>query len=164
METIAESLRRRVLRDQQARADGVPDVIRANDRENTAWLRQVIRQHGWPGLRLVGDQGGKDAWLLALHADADLAFQREALDLLIEAVDQGDAPAWQVAYLADRVLLHRGRPQRYGTQFQRVDGEWQPIRVEDPDAIDRRRTQLGLPPFAEAGVSELPPRLRSGRS
>jgi hypothetical protein len=160
VETIAEELRRRVERDQRARADGEPETIRANDRENTAWLRSVIRAHGWPGLRLVGDQGGKDAWLLTLHADADLAFQRQALDLLIEAVDGGDAPAWQVAYLVDRVLMHRGRPQRYGTQFHRVGTQWRPLPVEEPERIDERRTRLGLPPFAEAGVTELPPRLR----
>ena len=57
------------------------------------------------------------AWLMAQHAIHDPEFQRECLGLLEAAVWQGEASPRNLAYLTDRVLVHEGRPQRYGTQF-----------------------------------------------
>jgi hypothetical protein len=157
---LTGQLQERFDRDQAARISGDSARIAQSDRENVAWLRAVIRRHGWPGIALVGREGSTQAWLMALHADKALIFQRQCLELLIEAVDQGEAEAWQIAYLTDRVLMHLGEPQRYGTQFRRTADGWEPLPVVEPENIDVRRAALGLPPTAEAGVFNLPPRLR----
>ncbi|WP_411978389.1 DUF6624 domain-containing protein [Streptomyces scopuliridis] len=74
------------------------------DAGNTSWLKQVIAEHGWPGVALVGERGAEEAWLLAQHADLAPAFQRQALELLKAAVTAGDASPRHLAYLTDRVL------------------------------------------------------------
>ena len=46
--------------------------------------------------------------------------------------------------------MYEGKPQRYGTQFDRDDdGLLSPVPCDDPALVDRRRAALGLPPLAE---------------
>jgi hypothetical protein len=117
------------------------------DRDNTARLREVIRRHGWPGCALLGEAGAHAAWLLAQHAPPDL--QEECLPLLQEAVARGDASPVDLAYLLDRVLMHRGEPQVYGTQYRQVgNGPLELWTVRDPSGLDQRRAALGLEPEA----------------
>ncbi|MGH3149726.1 MAG: DUF6624 domain-containing protein, partial [Streptosporangiaceae bacterium] len=117
------------------------------DRDNTARLREIIGQHGWPGDRLVGADGAHAAWLLAQHAPEDL--QEECLPLLEDAVARGDASPADLAYLTDRVLMNRGEPQLHGTQYRRVrDGPLELWPVRDPAGLDARRAALGLAPEA----------------
>ena len=55
-----------------------------------------------------------------------------------------------LAYLYDRVQMYNKRPQRYGTQlYGGVDGGLKLWTVEDPDNLDKRREELGLPPIRE---------------
>ena len=115
-EELRAELRRRVAADQEARHTLDTAAMAAADADNLPWLRQVITDVGWPGKSLVGEDGAQAAWLLAQHADRDPAFQRRCLDLLTAAVERGEATAVQQAYLTDRVLLHEGKPQEYGTQ------------------------------------------------
>lgn len=51
----------------------------------------------------------------------------------------------QVALLVDRVLLHEGLPQRYGTQFTLVDGRLVLHPVEEEAGLDDRRRSMDLP-------------------
>ncbi|WP_313949588.1 DUF6624 domain-containing protein, partial [Frankia sp. AvcI1] len=80
----------------------------AVDEDNTAWLRRVVAEHGWPGRSLVGEKGAHDAWLLAQHADHDHAFQADCLTLLVAAVDAGEASSADLRCLTDRVRRVRG--------------------------------------------------------
>ena len=120
------------------------------DVTNTDRLREIVSQHGWPDRSLVGDEGAHHAWLISQHADRQLDFQREALDLLTDAVSRGDAAQRDLAYLTDRVRMNEGREQVFGTQIAEVeDGNGVPWPVEDPTNLDARRAGLGLPPFEE---------------
>src|SRR3954468_11068216 len=84
------------------------------DVRNTARLRELVAEHGWPGRSLVGDQGANDAWLLAQHATHELSFQRHVRELLEAAVEAGEATPRQLAYLTDRARMQEGRPLLYG--------------------------------------------------
>jgi hypothetical protein len=122
--------------------------IREADRENTAWLASVVRSHGWPGVSLVGVKAAHAAWLLAQHADASPAIQQEFHAALAAAVAKGDAAARDLAYLEDRVRIHAGRPQLYGTQFVvNVAAGFHPHPIEDIEHLAERRAQVGLEPF-----------------
>jgi hypothetical protein len=123
--------------------------VAAIDEDNTAWFRGVVREHGWPGRSLVGEEATHAAWLLVQHADRDPDYQRECLDLLQAAVEAGEGSAQELAYLTDRVLLAEGKPQRYGTQFTAGATSWEPGPLEDPDRVDERRASVGLPPLEE---------------
>jgi len=117
------------------------------DRDNTARMREIVARHGWPGCLLVGREGAHAAWLLVQHAPPDL--QEECLPLLQDAVARGDASPADLAYLTDRVLMHRGDPQVYGTQYIQRDGVLELWAVRDPGGLDQRRAELGLEPEAE---------------
>ncbi len=119
------------------------------DSDNTAWMREVIEKHGWPGEAMVGEEGAQAAWLLVQHADQDPAFQRRCLELLTQAHKKGDASAQHVAYLTDRVFLAEGKPQVYGTQFHTVDGKLIPRPIENEAEVDQRRSAMGLGSLAE---------------
>jgi hypothetical protein len=145
---LRAELLRRVAADQEARGVMDREAVAAADGENLPWLRQVITDFGWPGKSLVGEDGADAAWLLAQHADSDPAFQRQCLDLLTAAVLHGEATITQQAYLTDRVLLHEGKPQEYGTQAIAREGRFVPRNLRDPDNVDERRAGAGLGPLA----------------
>jgi hypothetical protein len=117
---------------------------------NLEWMRLVLAQYGWPGRRLVGDEGSHGAWLLLQHADRDTALQRTAMQLLETAVRDNDASRRDLAYLTDRVRVAEGRMQVYGTQLQYDSrGCASPKPSEEPDKLDARRASVGLEPAAQ---------------
>ena len=116
------------------------------DKENLRQLKDIIAACGWPGTA----KDSHSAWLLAQHADSDLAFQREARALLAASVKAGIAAARDLAYLSDRIAANEGRPQEYGTQFSHLDRchlVMEP--VDDRALVNRRRLAVGLPSLEE---------------
>lgn len=154
-DVLAAELLERAARDQAARESLPPhagmqeweQLVEPVDRANTARLREIVGEHGWPGCQLVGEVAAHAAWLLAQHAPP--GDQEQYLPLLEDAVARGDASPRDLAYLRDRVLMHRGEPQLYGTQYMVKDGVLMLWAVQDPDGLDRRRAALGLEPEAE---------------
>jgi hypothetical protein len=141
--------------DQALRADLSPERIQDtaflsqmlnSQLEHQARMWEILGEHGWPGADLVGADGAQAAWLLVQHGDADL--QEEALTLMQESTDAGVTAA-NIAMMTDRILVKRGRPQLYGTQFKFVDGNLVQDPVDDPDSVDVRRAEVGLPPMDE---------------
>ena len=123
-------------------------AMMAIDQANSARMRQVITLHGWPGKSAVGEDGSYAAWLLVQHAPDDL--QEQALVLLGDAVRRGDASPANLAYLTDRVRMHRGEPQLYGTQYRySPDTGLVMHEVADPERLDERRAAVGLGPHTE---------------
>lgn len=113
------------------------------DTEATAFLKQVISDHGWPGRSLVGADGAQAAWLLAQHSP-DLTFQEEVLGIL-QGLPDDEVPPVDAAYLLDRICIRRGQPQVYGTQLG-PDG--QPFPIGDAAGVEARRRAVGLEPLA----------------
>jgi hypothetical protein len=119
--------------------------MEAVHRANARRLKEIIAQHGWPGRTLVGDEGATYAWMIVQHAIGEPAFQRSCLILLMEAVARHEAPASHVAFLDDRIRTFEGRPQVYGTQFERDrNGQINPLPIEDPEHVNERRRAIGL--------------------
>lgn len=157
---LVGELGRRVAREQALRSVAATDVqtptrqtvdrlLTQEDAENTAWLKQLVGERGWPGRTLVGDAGAHAVWLLAQHADGDPVFQEACLELLSSAVAEGEAAPADLAYLDDRVRVARGEPQRYGSQCEQDDsGQWHPLPLAEPDHADRLRAEVGLEPLA----------------
>ncbi|ATB46215.1 DUF6624 domain-containing protein [Corallococcus macrosporus] len=132
------------FQDEAARAK-----LREVDARNTTWLKGVIAKQGWPGSALVGPRASFAAWLLVQHADQDVAFQSEVLPMLEQAVARGEGSAKELAYLTDRVLVNTGKPQRYATQLEEVDGKTVPRTLEDPAKVNERRASVGLDSLEE---------------
>jgi hypothetical protein len=148
--------------------DGYNPRMEEVHRRNASRLAEILDAHGWPGRSLVGEEGAEAAWRIAQHAISVPQLQRRALALLRDAAGRGDAKAEHWAQLEDRVRVHEGRPQLFGTQFDwDADGQMSPLPIEDPGGVEGRRRAVHLPPLAEtvarqrAGVAathETPPR------
>lgn len=120
------------------------------DHANAGVLRRIIGEYGWPDEPMVGEDGATAAWQIALHADTDAFMQRAAARAMHAATQRGTASIQQWAHLHDRCLRNADLPQHFGTQYLRgADGlELEPVR--DPDTLDTRRAEVGLPPVADA--------------
>lgn len=120
----------------------------AIDSANTTWLKAVVARRGWPGRSMVGVEASNAAFLIVQHAVHDSAFQTRALSLMERGVATGEVRGADVAMLADRVAVHRGQPQRYGTQARLLDGRLVLDPIADSAHVDERRAALGMPPLA----------------
>lgn len=130
--------------------DSVMRRFMAVDSANLVRIRAIVARHGWPAAERVGSDGVGALFTLVQHADGDPAFQRAMLPHVLAAYRRGDGITGQnVALLTDRVLAGQGLPQRYGTQVAFVDGRTVVKPMEDPENVDQRRREMGLPPMAE---------------
>jgi hypothetical protein len=96
----------------------------------------------------IGAEGSEALWLILQHSP-DHELQRQALPLMKEAANRGDLDRPSVALTIDRVRMHAGEPQVYGSQFHQVDGEWVVWAIEDEEHLDELRRDMGLGPFEE---------------
>lgn len=119
-------------------------------KRNAARLKEIIAEHGWPGRRLVGEDGMIAAWFIAQHAISDPPFQRQALELMKAAQKKSEVSAQAVAFLEDRIRVCEGRPQIYGTQFEPDErGTYRPSRMIDPGRVNKRRKAAGMETLEE---------------
>ncbi len=141
-----QAMRRAVL-------DGAAPWDASVDREHTGRMRSIVDELGWPTRSRVGASAEHKAWLLVQHADADIDFQKRCLALMRDAPPGEVCPA-HLAYLEDRINVHEGRAQRYGTQGrQGRDGLWRPHQLADGEHVDELRASVGLGPLDEYTAS-----------
>lgn len=122
---LRAELAARAARDQAARLAmanaarkdwGPKREVAAIDEENVKWLFELVRTKGFPTVAQVGEQGVKDAWLLALHADRAPKFQQQLVPVLDQRRVDGELGGDEMARFVDRLLVAQGKPQRFGTQ------------------------------------------------
>ena len=132
------------------------------DARNMARLEEVIKQYGWPGKSLVGNEASQAAFLILQHTD--LTRQQKYLSLLKKAARKGDVRPADVAMLEDRILVGRGKKQIYGTQVRsgpETGGKLVLAPIEDEEHVDKRRASVGLMPLKDYlkhfGIEYKPP-------
>lgn len=159
---LRQELLKRVAEDQAIRNELIkkgidhPDPIllkRMNkiDAANTSRVKTLIKQYGWPGPELVGQDGTDAVFLLVQHADP--VFQKEILPLVKNAYRSRLITGQSYAMFMDRVLVQDGKPQIYGTAARGFD-QWkgtEPVfePIEDEANVDKRRAEVGLMPLSE---------------
>ena len=175
-----DSLRRVLLamgeRDQAARAafgTRLGDTLYRRqlmtlDSTLAAELSIILDRFGLPTRALVGPAGSDAAMLIIQH---NWPLQERVLTLARELPPNQISPE-KVAMLEDRVLVHQGKPQRFGTQFTAgPDGVFRFAPIADTVGLDARRAAVGMLPlsqyvclFEEAGMhvdrASLPPSFR----
>jgi hypothetical protein len=150
---LRTELKEMAARDQEARMASIQSPGAASsagvasiDAVNLAKLKSIVAEFGFPTLAMVGRGGVQDAWLLTQHADSDLDFQKHAL-ALIEASANAEVRPGDLAMLSDRIRIHEGKPQRFGSNFDLKT--MQPTPIEDPEHVEQRRAQVHLMPMAD---------------
>ncbi len=151
MESLTNELLLRSEQDQVMRNKNLADNNfwdESIDKNNTLFLKKIIKKYGWPTISMVGQQASDAAWLLVQHADHDTKFQEYCLNL-IKTIPKKEINQSHIAYLEDRVLVAKGLPQKYGTQFFGIGKDLKPRQIEDKKNVDKRRAKMNLSKFAE---------------
>jgi hypothetical protein len=143
---VNEELRELFQQDQADRRAGPPDAaMQERDRARRRRLEALLAAGA---LRTAEDHS--HAAMLLQHGETE-ADARRAHELAGRAAALGSAPArWLAAAAHDRWLVRQGRPQKYGTQWQRrgPDGPWELWPV-DPATTDAERAAGDVRPLAE---------------
>ncbi|MBO9577007.1 MAG: hypothetical protein J7494_14845 [Sphingobium sp.] len=121
----------------------------AEDFANTEWLKKIVAEKGWPKISDVGEGAALRAWLMVQHADADPVFQLQVLRLMEPLLAKGDVSKSNYAYLYDRIMLKLNGKQRYASQMMCENGKRQPSPLEDEHAVERYRSEMGMPALVE---------------
>lgn len=122
--------------------------MEAEDRKREARLARIIDEKGWPTISQVGHEAAKSAWLIAQHGTPD--FLKRCLPLMQAAAQKHELAQADLALSIDRVLMHDGKKQRYGSQFQTdKEGRTRAYPIEDMAQLDARRASMGLEPFED---------------
>ncbi len=119
------------------------------DERNTARMKRIVDEIGWPTISKVGYEPSHGAWLLVQHSDKDVSFQIRCLDLMKAALLQEEVESKDVAYLEDRVRVNQGLHQIYGTQFTQINGRHVPRPILHPARVDEYRAKMGLGTLAD---------------
>ena len=139
-------------RDQAVRRDFAARVgdsayvreLMASDSILAARLSSILDADGLPGRSKVGPAGADASMLIIQHS---WSLQLRAL-ALAKALPVGEISPPSLAMLEDRVLVHQGHRQRFGTQFDiGLDGRFRFAPVSDVAGLATRRERAGLPPF-----------------
>jgi len=113
-------------------------------------LEDVISSTGWVSSEKYGKTASEQAISIIKNAPAERLGPH--LDMLLKAAQTGDANPADIAYVHDKLLMHSGKKQLYGTQiaFNEKKGINDVYPIEDEANVDERRAKVGLGPLADA--------------
>jgi len=106
---------------------------------NKGKLDSIINIYGWPGFKLVGEDGAKISWAIPQH-HPDIFFKEKCLVLIAKSIENKDTDPNHYAELNDRIARETWQKQTFGASM----GEGVPYPIEDPANVDNRRLALGL--------------------
>ncbi len=121
-------------------------VVGKRDEERLKRTREIAAQGG---LKSADDYFR--AALVFQHSSETADYQ-QAHQWCLRALElDPDLPSarWLAAATEDRFLMDQGKPQRYGTQYKKVEGKWILWEV-DPAVTDEERAKWEVPTLAQA--------------
>ena len=128
------------------------------DLSNLRRIEQIIGQYGYPGKTLVGEPTNVAAFYIIQHSPKI----KQYIPLIEAAARKGELPFYEYAKMQDRMLMHEGKEQIYGTQarnFGKMTKEGQlqqsPLFVwpiKDPKNVNQRRKEAGFTDTVEEYV------------
>lgn len=120
-----------------------------NDSVCLAKAEVIIQQYGYPGKSLVGESRQDAIWMIIQHAP--LEKQEQYFPLIDAAAQKGEMRKSAWALLVDRIRMHKGQPQIYGSQVihDYATDTKKFHEIEDERNVDKRRAEVGLGPLAE---------------
>lgn len=134
-----------IRRDRAGRTGGIDNE---GDDARTQRLKEIIGEHGWPTIDLVGEDGAAAAWAIVQQTDPDPEFLAVVLKLLTTAAKADQASWTNVAHLEDLVAVLEGAEQTYGTQITCTEyGAKVTTPLAEPDRIEQLRAKAGLEPM-----------------
>ena len=151
IEMLREDLADRRREDQRVRSgpNPSPSEMLPVDRDNTAFLKEIVHELGWIDAKRFGSEAADAAFLLVQHTE-DLRLMQTARPFIEADVRAGRLDGQAFALLHDRLQLRLGHLQRYGSQIgTAASGDLVLMPLEDPDAVDTRRAEMGMGPLSD---------------
>ena len=129
--------------------DSLGKIMTLKDSLNLKKIVKILDEKGWVGKDKVGGQANQTLFLVIQHSD--LKIQQKYLPMMKEAVKKGNANSSSLALLEDRIALREGKKQIYGSQIgtNPTTKKQYVLPLEDPDNVDKRRTEVGLETLAD---------------
>lgn len=118
--------------------------VGAEDERLMDELLTMVPPEGWFLKSVYGEQAAGAAFLIVQHSG--LEHWRRFVPVLEPLVAAGEVDGEEFGLMYDRLAIHEGRPQRYGTQMTCKAGKWVIDRdnLEDPENADARRAAMGF--------------------
>ena len=119
-------------------------IILKNDSINLIKVSAILDTQGWPNKNRIGKKGTSTLFFVIQHAD--LNTQKKYLQMITEAVKDGNLQKRQFAMFYDRLLLRQGKRQVYGTQLAMSKESENPyiLPLNDAKNVDKRRAEMDL--------------------
>jgi len=117
------------------------------DKRNTLAMKKIIAAYGWPTIGMVGKKASHNTWLLVQHADHDTPFQEKCLERMQKEFtsDPASIQAKEIAYLTDRIAIHHGKKQTFGTQYKiKPNGKLELLPLKNRKKVNLLRKKYGL--------------------
>lgn len=122
--------------------------LRNLNKNHTEIVKNVIKEIGFPTIKLTSQKAYKAAILVVLHSE-DIDFLNTVIDLL-QKTEKGSIEKRDIAYMIDKVKVIQNLPQVYGTQY-RIDSSKNVtfIEISDPENLESRRQDMEMESFEE---------------
>ena len=124
------------------------NITETIDKPHTKRLEEIFAQYGFPSAALVG-QKGINAFMVMLQHAPDDRLREKALKPIKKAFERKEISPSNYANFVDRLLVHQGKQQIYGSNLEIKNGRLVMSPAQDLKNLDRRRRKIGLPPIAE---------------
>jgi hypothetical protein len=141
----SEEVRRLFEEDQRDRRNisgQISQEVVARDRRRREKILDLYQKSA-----LTSPEDQYRAAMILQHGETAEDYQL-ANELSAKAMLAGYEPAkWLTAASEDRLLLHQGKLQRYGTQYNLRDGNIWELHPVDPTVSDLERARYNVPPL-----------------
>jgi hypothetical protein len=145
--SIAKKIIKRAEVDQEYRIEhenGL-DTIKRIDENNREYIKKIVDTFGLISISKFGKKASLSAWLLIQHFPREeIDFMENYLKLMENSPDDVDPK--NIAYLKDRILMYKDKPQIYGTQLTSTNNN-EKLRfhpIENVQQVDELREKKGL--------------------
>lgn len=122
-------------------------LMSQEDRKNQERVMEIIDENGWLGISQVGEIANSALFLVIQHASIEI--REKYFPLLKESAKKGESRLADMALMDDRIRMHRGIKQLYGSQSININGRNYVWPIENAENVDERRKNVQLPPLAD---------------
>ena len=123
-------------------------ISKTIDEPHTKRLEEIFDQIGFPNVAKVGKDGMGAFMILLQHTPTD-TLRVKCLKPITAAFKRRELSPLDYANFVDRLRLHQGKKQLYGSGFEFKDGKMVLSPTADLKNLEKRRAKIGLPPFEE---------------
>lgn len=140
--------------------DSVSDNLMAlqeqADHSNMEYISKLIKEKGYPGQSMVGQEMSMVAWLVLQHSDKIDSF----LPLIKTAAEKRELAFRYYALMYDRWLMNKNQEQVYGTQatkriLKNKSELWFIWPIKDPKGVNVLRKKVGFKTTIEEYAKDL---------